>query len=219
HLSSTLSALRRAGWVRGATKVMLSPRVSTSATRPSNQGLASLKNSLTGCEVFTVSIAIRQPLRPRFFAPGPVFPPVGPSGLVGRPPPRLTTTFIPALALFLPRLALPGVAAGALTGLVSALVSDLASALVSALALALPRPPAAGFTAPGTAERVRRTGLRALRRCAALRAAAVRGAIGRRRAGAAAAPSRVWSNSAAMAALTSSIEAMPSTVLSMPLLA
>src|SRR5215468_6672949 len=45
------------------------PRVSTSATRPSNQGLASLKNSLTGCGVFTVSIAIRQPLRPRFFAP------------------------------------------------------------------------------------------------------------------------------------------------------
>src|SRR5262245_13366643 len=47
---------------------LCSARISTSATRPSNQGLASLKNSLTGCGVFTVSIAIRQPLRPRFFA-------------------------------------------------------------------------------------------------------------------------------------------------------
>src|SRR6266436_9755375 len=141
------------------------PRISTSATRPSTQGLASLKNSLTGCGVFTVSIAIRQPLRPRFFAPGPLFPPGGRSGLVGALPPRLTTTFIPALALVLPRLATAGVA-GALAALVSALalglVSDLTADLASDLAPTLPRTAAAGLTAPGRAVSTGgRAGLRA----------------------------------------------------------
>src|SRR5258708_4245696 len=122
HVLSSTAALPQGRGVQGA-QHHAPPHVSTSATRPSNQGLASLKNSLTGCGVFTVSIAIRQPLRPRFFAPGPVFPPLGRSGLVGALPPRLTTTFIPALALVLPRLATPGVV-GALAALVSALALD-----------------------------------------------------------------------------------------------
>src|SRR5260370_26947 len=45
-----LSAPRgRVGVGAGRTQHQALPRVSTSATRPSNQGLASLKNSLTGC--------------------------------------------------------------------------------------------------------------------------------------------------------------------------
>jgi hypothetical protein len=50
--------------------------ISANTTPPSNQGLASLKNFLTGLAVCTVSFAIRQPLGPCFFARGLVFPPV-----------------------------------------------------------------------------------------------------------------------------------------------
>src|SRR5579871_2428819 len=190
------------------------PRISTNATLPSNQGLASLANSWTGCAVFTVSITIRQPLRPGFFGPGPVFPPVGRLGLVGAVPPLLTTTFMPALALFLSRLA-PSGAACALAGLVCGLASGFTSDLGSSLPFASPRAAAEGFALPARPARSRLTvagRLRALRRCAALRAAAVRGASGRRRAGIAAVPSDASSKAAATAAVTSSIDAMPSTV-------
>src|SRR3984893_19246655 len=119
-------------------------------TRP-----ASLKNSVTGCEVFTVSMAVRQPLRPRFFPPGGVFPPVGPAGLVGALPPRLATTFAPAaLAFFLPRFASPrlvadgcfsdvaphlgaDLTAGRTPDLTADLIADLAFALVLAAAAGL----------------------------------------------------------------------------------
>jgi len=61
----------------------------------------------------------------------------------------LTTTFIPALALVLPRLATPGVA-GALAALVSTLAldfaSDFAADFAADLAPALPRTAAAGET-------------------------------------------------------------------------
>ncbi len=153
---------------------------------------------------------IRQPLGEGFFAPGRVFPPPGRLGLVGGLRPRLKAVFTPALAFFLPRLATPVVAARALADF------DLLSDLDPALALALAAKP--GFAAPARATPTRLAGgLRALRRCAALRAAAVRGGIGRRRAGALAAASEARSSRAAMAALTSSTVAMPSTVLSAPL--
>src|ERR1700730_10923383 len=188
-------------------------------TRP-----ASLKNSVTGCELFTVSMAVRQPLRPRFFPPGGVFPPVGPAGLVRALPPRLATTLAPAaLAFFLPRFAssrlvadgcftdvAPDVAPDLTTGRTPDLTADLPFALVLAAA--------AGLRAPARGAITRPAGLRALRRCAALRAATVRGATGRRRADIAATLSASWSKTAAaMAALTFSTGAIPSTVLSAPL--
>src|SRR6202030_79113 len=147
-------------------------------TRP-----ASLKNSVTGCQVFTVSMAVRQPLRPRFFPPGRVFPPVGPAGLVGAFAPRLATTLAPAaLAFFLPRFPSPRlVAAGCFGDVATDLTAGRAADLTADLAFALVLAVAAGLRAPGRPAITRPAGLRALRRCAALRAAAVRGATGRRR--------------------------------------
>src|SRR5215475_6295186 len=84
------------------------------------QGPASLRNSLTGCGVFTVSMAVRQPLRPRFLAPRRVFPPLGPLAPPGALPPRLAATLTPTLALFLPGFAAPD------PGTVGTLASDLA---------------------------------------------------------------------------------------------
>src|SRR5216683_6312017 len=118
--------------------------ISTNTTPPSKQGPASLKNSLTGCGVSTVSIAIRQPFRPRFFIPRRVFPPVGPAGLVGALPPRLATTLTPALALFLPCFVAPDpVTAG---GFADDLEVDLADDLAD-LAFAFRPAAAAGFAA------------------------------------------------------------------------
>src|SRR6202030_3720747 len=107
-------------------------------TRP-----ASLKNSVTACHLFTVSMAVRQPLRPRFFPPGRVFPPVGPAGLVGALAPRLATTLAPAaLAFFLPRFASPRLAAaGCFTDVATDLavgrVADVTADLTADLAFAL----------------------------------------------------------------------------------
>src|SRR5258707_1169400 len=128
-------------------------------TRP-----ASLKNSVTGCEVFTVSMAVRQPLRPRFFPPGGVFPPVGPAGLVGALPPRLATTLAPAaLAFFLPRFASPRlVAAGCLADVATDLTVGRTADLTADLAFALEFAAAAGLRAPARAAITRLAGLRAL---------------------------------------------------------
>jgi hypothetical protein len=90
-------------------------RISTNTTPPSSQGRAPLKKSLTGRGLCTVSLAIRQPLGPGFFARGLGFPP-RPSGLTEADvfaeaglfaetglveAPRLTASLTPALALFL----------------------------------------------------------------------------------------------------------------------
>src|SRR5215471_15305567 len=105
-------------------------------------------------------MAVRQPLRPRFFVPGRDFPPLGRSGLVGALPPRLATTLTPALAVFFPRLA-PRFAGGP---------ADFSLDLGFAF-----RPgAAASFAVLARAAVARAAGVRrALRRCAALRVAAV----------------------------------------------
>jgi len=210
--------------------------ISANTTPPSNQGLASLKNVLTGRAVCTVSLAIRQPLGPGFFARGLVFPPVRrgfakpdlaepdlaepdlaePDLADGR---RLTAALTPAFALSLFR---PGAALTAgftVDSVAKDLVTELALDALAAdfvapdrpAVLAPPfvaglraRPPCradapvfeapsfaevlaffvAVFLAPGSAATPSRAnGQRALRRCAALRAAVVRGPAGRRRCG------------------------------------
>ena len=230
--------------------------ISTNTTPPSSQGWASLKNSLTGRRLCTVSLAIRQPLGPGFFAREFDFPPLPPGlteadvfaeadGLAEAS--RLTAALIPALALFLFR-PTADLAAGLAADLAA---EDLAAEDLAAEGLATEEPApdlevdtgraadpvvavdrladleAAALlrTAPDLAVDVlapdraampgRASGQRPLRRCAALRAEAVRVA-GLRRSGGVPGPPAIWPRISAMAAVTSSIEAMPSTILSTP---
>lgn len=221
--------------------------ISTNATPPSNQGLASLKNSLTGRRLCTVSLPIRQPLGPGFFARELLFPPVRRPGLAAPLPPRLRRVLTPTFALFLLRPAAAAVVAELALGLVPALdagadfvadfvaglvagwpadliadlVADLAPDFLADLAPALtlpPRLPLPAFAPPGSAATPDLvSGQRALRRCAALRAEALRDSDGRRRSGAAPGEPAAWPRASAMAVATSSIGAIPSTVLSAPL--
>jgi hypothetical protein len=145
----------------------------------------------------------------------------------------LTTTLILAFALFLFRPATAALTAELTPDLVLALAADLAADLVADfvadlvaglapgfvvdLTPALPlSPPLSAFATPDSAATPDLvSGQRALRRWAALRAVAVRG---RRRSGAVPGPPPlVWLRTSPMAAVTSSIDAMPSTVLSTPL--